>query len=326
MTVAFLFPGQGAKGLFEATYFAASEHTGREMLDRAAEAAGVATGDLLAKGGRALERTEIQQPVVTAIALFVHAELTAAGIEPDIVAGHSLGELPAWAATGAITSEDAIAIAALRGRLMAREAAQHPGVMLAISVTGTGLSPVFERGMIKRAIARCGLKLAATNTPGEVVVSGDEKTIRDALKHMEHTLSVFGRDPVLRYDVRRVPVAGPWHSEWMKDAVPELEAALTRARRGAMRIPMVLNATGKVAGEEGIVPRLLAGQLVHTVHWTDVMTTLKDRGIIDYVTIAPGAVLRSLVRTNLGNEVRIHATENATDIRRTVDALRRHVS
>ncbi|MDC3954626.1 ACP S-malonyltransferase [Polyangium jinanense] len=315
--MAFLFPGQGAKDLFAAASFAASELRGNEMLDRAAEAAGIATADLLARGGRALERTEVQQPVVTAIGLFVHAELVAAGVKPDVVAGHSLGELAAWAATGAITPEDAITIAALRGRLMAKEAARHPGAMFAFS----GLS-MSERGILQRALARCGLEVAASNTPDELVVSGDEKTIHVLLKTLEDTLDAFKVDhPDTRFRAKRLPVAGPWHSESMKDAVPELEAALTRAHCGAMQVPMVLNATGNLA-EEGLVPRLLAGQLVHTVHWTDVMATLKTRGVTDFVTMAPGAVLRSLVRTNLGTQVRVHTTENATDLRRTVDALR----
>lgn len=327
MTVAFLFPGQGAKGLFEAASFVANEPRGKEMLDHAAEAAGIAPSELLAKGGRALERTEVQQPALTAIALFVFAELLAAGIQPDFVAGHSLGELPAWAATGAITPEDAITIAALRGRLMAREAARHPGMMLALSCAE--LSPVFLRGTLERAIARCGSKvtIAATNTPDELVVSGDEESIGRLVKTLEDAQVVFNDNrPAPPFHIRRLPVAGPWHNEAMKDAVPELEAALMRARRGAMQVPMVLNATGKVTEEEGSVPRLLAGQLVSAVRWTEVMTTLKDRGVTDYVTIAPGATSRSLVRMNLGNTVRIHATENTADIRRTADALRRCLS
>ncbi|MDI1443289.1 ACP S-malonyltransferase [Polyangium sp. 6x1] len=319
--MAFLFPGQGAKGLIAAVQFAESAPRGKEMLDRAAAAADIAPGELLAKGGRALERTEIQQPVLTAIALFVHSELLAAGIKPDIVAGHSLGELPAWAATGAITPEDAIATAALRGRLMAREAKRNPGTMIAFSEPSTGLSPVFWRGTLKRAATRPGIHMAALNAHGEVVLSGDEEAIRAMVRTLSEALGVD-----LWRHARRLPVAGPWHSESMKDAVPELEAALTRARRGAMQVPMVLNATGKLVDEEGLVPRLLAGQLVHTIHWTDVMATLEERRVTDFVTIAPGAVLRSLVRTNLGAEVRIHATENAADIRRTVDALRRRLS
>lgn len=317
MTVAFLFPGQGAKGLVAAVQFAEREPRGKELLERAAAAADVAPSELLAKGGRALERTEIQQPVLTAIALFVHAELVAAGIRPDVVAGHSLGELPAWAATGAITSEDAIRLAALRGRLMAREAARNPGAMIAFSLPSTGLSEVFVKGTMQRAATRPGIHVAASNAPDEVVLSGDEGVIRDVVRVLGDALGVD-----LWRHARRLPVAGPWHSESMKDAAPELEAALTRARRGAMQVPMVLNATGNVAEEEALVPRLLAGQLVHTVRWTDVMATLEHRGVADFVTIAPGAVLRSLVRTNLGAKVRVHATENANDIRRTVDALR----
>ncbi|MDC0749443.1 ACP S-malonyltransferase [Polyangium mundeleinium] len=314
--MAFLFPGQGTKGLVAAVQFAESEPRGKEMLERAAAAADIAPSELLAKGGRALERTDIQQPVLTAVALFVHAELLAAGIKPDVVAGHSLGELPAWAATGALTPEDAIAIAALRGRLMAREAERHPGTMFVFS----GLS-VFEAGTLKRALARIGIDTAASNTPGELVVSGDEDSIRSMERTVNAAMAVFSSGDFWSR-ARRLPVAGPWHSKAMKDAVPELEAALTHARRGTMQVPMVLNATGKLAEAEALVPRLLAGQLVHTVRWTDVMATLQDGGVADFVTIAPGAVLRSLVRANVDAHARVHATENANDMQRTVDALR----
>ncbi|HVK66039.1 MAG TPA: ACP S-malonyltransferase [Polyangium sp.] len=317
MTVAFLFPGQGAKGLVAAVQFAESEPRGKEMLERAAAAADIQPSELLAKGGRALERTEVQQPVLTAVALFVHAELLAAGIKPNVVAGHSLGELPAWAATGAITTEDAIAIAALRGRLMAKEATRHPGIMIAFSEPSTAVSPVFWRGSLQRAATQPGIHLAASNAPGEVVLSGDESAIRTMIRTLSDSLGID-----LWRHARRLPVAGPWHSESMRDAVPELEAALTHARRGVMQVPMVLNATGKLAEEEALVPRLLAGQLVHTIRWTNVMTTLQDGGATDFVTIAPGAVLRSLVRTNLGTDVRVHATENSNDMQRTMDALR----
>ncbi|MDI1431679.1 ACP S-malonyltransferase [Polyangium sorediatum] len=317
MTVAFLFPGQGAKGLVAAVQFAESEPRGKELLERAAAAADFAPSELLVKGGRALERTEIQQPVLTAVALFVHAELLAAGIKPDVVAGHSLGELPAWAATGAITPEDAIAIAALRGRLMAREAERHPGAMFVFSEPSTERSEVFLKGTLQRAATRPGIHVAASNAPGEVVLSGDENAIRSMIRTLGDALGID-----LWRHARRLPVSGAWHSESMKDAVPDLEAALTLARRGTMQVPMVLNATGKRAEDEALVPRLLAGQLVHTVRWTDVMATLKDEGVTDFVTIAPGAVLRSLVRTNLGTEARVHATENANDMQRTVDALR----
>jgi len=89
---------------------------------------------------------------------------------------------------------------------------------------------------------------------------------------------------------------------------------------------MVLNATGAVAEREEVIPQLLAGQLVNTIRWTDVMSTFRDLGVLDFVTIGPGAVLRSLVRKNLGTEMRVHGTEDARDIRRTVSALQRHLS
>lgn len=192
MKLAFLFPGQGARNVLGALQFARTL-----SLPLPFRGEGVPSlSEVEARGGRALERTEVLQPVLTAISLSIHAALVHAGVKPALALGHSLGELAAFAAAGVFSPEDAVRLAAIRGALMAREAAKHPGGLLAM--------PSLEAA---NAVLHHGLQLAAINAPDEVVVSGPEAALR-------------------RAGGKRVPVSGAWHSEAMAGAVEEFRSLL----------------------------------------------------------------------------------------------------
>lgn len=317
MKVAFLFPGQGAKGVLAALGVTAESARGRELLDYAAAGSGVPVARLFERGGRELERTEVLQPVLTAIALFVGGELRAAGCTPLAVAGHSLGEIAAAAAAGWLAAKDAIAIAALRGALMAREAARSPGGLLALQ---SGAEEVVREALaVGRASGVIGL--GAVNAPDEVVLTGDRAALRAV---------------AVAFPSRRVPVAGAWHSEAMAGAVRELRDALRgalRARRwavapGGPTIALVCNRDGSLIAREEVLADCLATQIARPVQWTRVLRALEGLGVTDYVTVGPGAVLRGLLYKNLkglgegeGETRRVHSAEDARDIARAIASL-----
>lgn len=298
-SVGFLFAGQGSErarmGL------ALAEHVGdARLLDLAGELAGVDLRRALERGGRALERTEVIQPALTAVALVALRALTAAGIRPDLVAGHSVGEIAAWSAAGGPHAEEAVPLAAARGRWMAREAALHPGGMLAV-VDGP-------------AACRVALvHLAAHNAHDEWIVSGAEDALAAVMAAMP---------------ARRLDVVGAWHSPAMAGCVAELRNAMRLASRGEERgearvaspARFVANQTCEVAAPDTI-PDRLAGQLVAPVQWVRTLRTLAEEGLTDVVTVGPGKVLRALVRRNLGDALRIHGTEDPADLARTLAAL-----
>lgn len=282
MKVAFLFPGQGARNLLAGLALARSWPQGAKLVELAAN--GV---DLEANAGRAFERTEVLQPVLTAISLAVYQalEVTTVSLSPAgerasaaVILGHSLGELPAFAAAGVITDEAAVKLAALRGQLMAREAAKHPGGLIAL-----------------RSLEEAkGHQLAAINAPDEVIVSGTEA----ALRGLRGT---------------RVPVSGPWHSQAMQGAVDEFRAALRALEPQPAKFPLIRNLDGAL----GHSLDTLADQLTRPVHFVAALNTAVAQGIDTFVTIGPGAVLRGLLRRNLGTTVRILTTEDAHDFDRT---------
>jgi len=302
VTVAVLFPGQGAASAAMGLALAERFDPARQLLALAGEAAGVDALRLLARGGRALDRTEVLQPVLTAVCLGAWEALKSAGLRPRFVAGHSLGELGAAVAAGALEAPEAIRLAAVRGRLMGEAAAREPGGMLALQ-TGDWrqVAAALRRGR------RAGwIGLAARNAPDEWVLSGAPLALAAA------AAGVPGE---------RLRVAGAWHSRAMDPAVDPLERALRERCRRPSAATMVVNRTGRPLGERDELPAILAAQLTHPVRWTATLGYLVGEGVADWVTAGPGKIVRALLRRTAGASARVHGTEDFADFSRTVEAL-----
>jgi [acyl-carrier-protein] S-malonyltransferase len=241
--------------------------------------------------GRWLTRTDEIQPWLVAESLRVAARLDKAGVRAVAVAGHSVGELAAWAAAGGLSFGVAVEIAAARGALMAREAEAHPGRMLALD----GDAPVCPPGAV----------IACRNAPQKWVLSGS----RDALASLQ-------RAPGARW----LAVTGAWHSPLMAGALDELRTLLQRVPATPTHTRWLSNRDGRAARDADI-PTLIAEQLVHPVDWAATMRTLDELAVTDYVTVGPGRILRGLVRANLGARTRVHTTEDDADFARTLAAV-----
>jgi [acyl-carrier-protein] S-malonyltransferase len=291
---AYLFIGQGvdlpwvdadvlAQPIVRDYVAIASEHAGCDVLR------------LLTRGGRELARSEVVQPAMVAVCLGVHRLLEQAGVTPAIALGHSLGELTAWAAAGGLGDPDAIALAATRGRLMAREAAAHPGGMVRIKGDGE---------LAARALADHpgALWLGAHNGPFEYVLTGDESAVASVLA---------------RYPSARLAVAGPWHCPAMAGAVDELAAAVAAVPKQAMRARVIANRDGSLATDATIADAFVA-QLVHPVQWVAAMATLARLEPHRLLAVGPGKMLRALVHANLG----MHVEVSIIDSMRAIEAAR----
>ena len=250
-----------------------------EHIALASEHAGADIMRLLTRGGRELERCEVVQPAMVAVCLGVHRLLEQAGVTPSIVLGHSLGELTAWAAAGGITDADAIAIAATRGRLMAREAAAHPGGM--VRVKG-------DQAMADNAIADAALHgrlwLGAHNAPDEFALTGSEPALAHVLAH---------------YPAVRLNVAGAWHSPMMHGAIEELAIAVMAVPQQQLRAKLIANRDGSLATAGWMVDALVR-QLIFPVRWVACLTALSRLEPRRLLAVGPGKTLRALVHRTLG--------------------------
>jgi [acyl-carrier-protein] S-malonyltransferase len=291
VTTAFMFPGQGVgqEGTFRLWYV--GSRAVRRLVDRAAHYTGVSSERFFARGARALESTDLLQPVLTAVVLGISEELETRGVRPDIVAGHSLGEIAAVAAAGCVDADGAIRLAAERGRLMAREATRHPGSMVALAVS----SP--EQVLEALALAReHGIAaMAAHNAPGCWVISGEREPLRALTR---------------RFGARPLSVAGPWHSAAMSDAVEEFRAVAHRIVTHEVEVPLVCNRSGRVVERAEEIPDLLAEQLTQPIEWVVTMETMRTFGVREFVIPGPGKVIRGLVRQNLGPEVAVRTVDH----------------
>jgi [acyl-carrier-protein] S-malonyltransferase len=300
---AFIFPGQDAPQARLGLDFAAQSATAAALLDLAAEITGIDVRRALAHGGPALERTSVLQPVIVAVLLGVSRELLRQGTRPAFVAGHSLGELAAWSATGAIAPEAAVAAAATRGRLMEREAHLHPGGMVALSkITEATLHEALACGR-----TRGRLDLAARNAIDTWVVTGEESALRAV---------------AARFSATRLSASGPWHSPALANAVDELRAALLSIVREPARARLLANRTGRPVEDEAEIPELLAGQLIRPVAWLETLDFLAASEVTDIVVIGPARPHATLARSRLGGRARVWTTETVDEFSFAVEALR----
>lgn len=258
---------------------ARAEPDAAALLALTSEVVGFDVPRALERGGRALEPTEVLQPLLTAVGLASARALARRGERPAFVAGHSLGELTAACFACELEPRDAIELAALRGRAMAEAARRAPGSMVAVRAA------VDE---VRRAVDEIEeVSLAAVNAPDEVVVSGPH----DA---MDTVLRRFGARAT------KLRVQGPWHSEAMRSAADGFRAELERrlGDRGATT-PIARARDGL-----GLVDTLAEG-LVQTVRFTEVLARLEDEGVTRMVVAAPSRLVRSLIRRNLRARVEV---------------------
>jgi [acyl-carrier-protein] S-malonyltransferase len=278
MKAALLFSGQGESTIHTALRQGLVQ--GSPLLERALRASNCTADQLLSDGGRALELSHVLQPVTIALALMDAIRFREQGFVADYFAGHSLGELAAWAFAGAMTLEDAVEIAAVRGRAMGRVARVHEGGMLALTdIDEAGLQRMLTIGREKGR-----LDVAAYNAPREVVVTGTLPALQAVAPLCQS---------------RRLNVGGPWHSPLMEETKPEFAAALQALPIGQLMRPVVSGLDGACLDDaREMVPRLLA-QLTEPLRWTAVLATLASLGVGRFVVAGSGRALRYLVRRNL---------------------------
>jgi len=269
---ALLFPGQGSQ---TADMRETVERHRPDLLELALEEVG---SDVFE---RAADGTRWAQPAIYCAALAGAEEL---GVDADVMAGHSLGEITALVAAGALGAEDGLRLVAARGRLM-QEAAEQTG--------DGGMTAVRaregNREVIAEVTAANGIAIANDNAPGQLVLSG----ALDALDRVEAEL---GERNVRS---KRLPVAGAFHSPLMEPAVEPFKAVVAGLQLTEPRVP-VMSCVTAMPFED--VESQLVRALTEPVRWLDVMRALDARGVTDFVETGPGKVLTNLVKKALAPE------------------------
>jgi acyl transferase domain-containing protein len=221
--------------------------------------------------------TRFAQPAIYCASVVAWEKLAASGLQADVVAGHSLGELAALVAAGAVSAEDGLRLVATRGRLM-QESGERKGEGSMLALLGNGAA---DRAA--EVAAPHDLTVANDNAPNQVVLSGN----RGAFEAATATAKGLGLRAV------PLPVTGAFHSPFMSEAVPQFRAALDAVDFAAPAIPAFSSITVRPFGD---VAADLASALEQPVRWRETLLALHADGVTRFVEAGPGKVLTGLVR------------------------------
>jgi [acyl-carrier-protein] S-malonyltransferase len=262
----------------------------RELFDMASELTRMDLSALCFKGPLSeLTLTVNLQPAVTVVNLACLAVLEREGLSPALSAGHSLGEFSALAAAGVISHEDTLRVVLERGRLMHREATEHPGAMQAI--LGLTIDVVSE--IVSLAAAEGIVSVANHNSEKQIVITGSQGPVAQA-----------GALAAER-GAKAIPlnVSGPWHSSLIGGAADEFEQFLNTVAIAAPTRGRVLhNVTAAPETDPQLIRSLLAKQLCSPVRWYDTMREMIEDGPDLFVELGPGKVLTGLMKKTLPRE------------------------
>lgn len=281
MGYAVVFPGQGSQFVGMADGWA-SDPAGKAVLDEASEAMG---RDVVAGCHEedALATTEFVQPAVLACDVAAFEVMRHDGaVDPSGVAGHSLGEFAALVAAGAMSFRDALELVVIRGEAMQRAGEDQPGGMTALLGIGSA-----DAEKLCAEVRRDGVLVVANeNSPVQVVASGSIPAIE--------RLEALAAERKVR--AVRLGVAGAFHSELMRPALPVVSEALDAIEIRDPRMPIAENVTGELVTAAGRLRELLAMQLVSPVRWDRGIGSLAEAGATTFIEAGPGEVLTKLMK------------------------------
>lgn len=268
---------------------------GRDLYDRfedakrtfeeADDALGTSLSKIMFEGPEEeLTKTHNAQPAILVHSIAVHRLIAKNITNVEMAAGHSLGEFSAYVAAQTISFKDAVRSVRRRGELMFRAGQERPGTMAAI----LGMEDAALEKVCQEAAAQGGECVPANyNSPGQLVISGDNPTVQIAMELAKQN----GAKRAVQLNV-----SGAFHSPLMAPAEAGLNAQLSDIEFTKPAFPVVSNVTTQPISDVVQARRLLIQQLTSPVRWTGCIQTMINHGVTDFMEIGPGSVLSGLMK------------------------------
>ena len=281
---AYVFPGQGAQFVGMGKDLYENHPIAKEYFEKANEILGFRITDIMFAGtDEELKQTKVTQPAV-----FLHSVISALclgdAFQPEMVAGHSLGELSALTAAGCLTFEDGLRLVAKRALAMQAACEARPGTMAAV----IGLEDAQIESICREVSEETGKVVicANYNCPGQLVISGEREGVEVACNRLKEA----GAKRALV-----LPVGGAFHSPIMQPAKEELEAAIAATTFHTPRCPVYQNVDGEAHTAPEEIKANLIAQLTASVLWTKEVNNMVAAGATEFTECGPGKALQGMI-------------------------------
>ena len=298
---AYLFPGQGSQKVGMGLSFFEKSPNVKKLFHRIDEILDKPLSKIIFYGPEEeLNKTENAQPSIMAASLAaiitMQESLKNSMPAPAFVAGHSLGEFTAIAATNALDIDSCVYLVQERANLMQKACNENPGSMAAI----LGL-PIEE---IQKIETQFDIHISNINTQEQIVISGEEKEVQNAIlmaKNLKARKSIM------------LKVNGAFHSPLMKSTIPEFKKFVKKLDFKNPNIPIIANITGKPIFDSDSIQKEIVSQICECVQWEKTMKFMIEDGITNFIEIGPGTALSSMAK-RMGKNLNTLSIQNIEDI------------
>ena len=285
MATAFVFPGQGSQKVSMGYDLFTSSTVGKKYFDMANEIMDTDIQSIIFNDHEEkLKETQYTQPAIYIVSVILGHILLEEGQQPDMVAGHSLGEYSACTIAGSLTFETGLSLVKLRAESMQDAGTTNPGTMAAI----IGMTDEDVMSMCNTISSDESVVVAANfNYPGQVVISGNINAVHETMAKAPELGAKMAKE---------LNVSGAFHSPLMEPAKKRLSAALDNIEINTATMPVYANVTAEPVIEPDEIRSNLKNQLDCPVKWHETIDNMKTAGATEMVEVGPGRVLQGLTR------------------------------
>jgi [acyl-carrier-protein] S-malonyltransferase len=310
--LAFVFSGQGSQEVGMGKDLIKNYKEANELFDEANVALKNEGFDLkklcLEGPEEELAKTINAQPAMLTISMILYKLLRKNNINPDIVAGHSLGEYSALVAASSIEFKDAIKLVRKRGKYMQNATPLGTGSMAAI----ISLKKDKIEELIKKVSKFGTIEIANYNSPYQIVVSGKTEVIKKLL--------ILGEK---EEEINIVPlkVSAPFHSSLMRKAKDNLASYIEDINIQDPQIPVICNVTADYVRTKEEIKDALIEQVTHPIKWVDIIKRINSEGINYFIEVGPGNVLKKLIKQILPKS-KVYNIYNSESLDKVIKKIR----